>query len=100
MLFTNKLKVNAVVEKPADYESALEYLIGLSGDDYTKICQVAAIQRQANHEANVVLGRQDQPFTFIEKPQSTIRLEDVKIPYIDNAPKSIRKINKTKKAKK
>ena len=51
-----------------DYDSVLEYLVGLSGDDYTKICQVAAVYREADFQANKVLGLEVQPTTFITQP--------------------------------
>lgn len=55
-------------ETVVDYNSVLEYLVGLSGDDYTKICQVAAVYREADYQANKVLGLEVQPTTFISLP--------------------------------
>jgi len=56
-------------EQVVNYNSVVEYLVGLSGDDYTKICQVAAIYRQSDHEAMQVLGLPSEPTTFITPPQ-------------------------------
>ncbi len=63
-----KNKAVEVVEQPANYNTALDYLIGLSSDDYTKICHVAAIHRQADYEACQVLGVKCEPTTFIKQP--------------------------------
>lgn len=74
-LFGNKkqplpeLITEADYDEVANYESALNYLVGLSGDDYTKVTQVAAIHRQANYEAAKVLGVDDAPTTFIYPPE-------------------------------
>lgn len=81
-LFRNKkpalpdLITQADFEDVANYESALSYLIGLSGDDYTKITQVAAIHRQAYYEAAKVLGIPDEPTTFITPPEPELAPDD------------------------
>lgn len=102
MLFTNKKKPVAVEQtedQPANYTTALEYLIGLSSDDYTKICHVAAIHRQADYESCQVLGIKCEPTTSIKQPQSEYqRLEDVKLEFEQlGEPKRKRKPAKAKK---
>lgn len=70
------LITEADFDEVANYESALSYLIGLSGDDYTKVTQVAAIHRQAYYEAAKVLGIPDEPTTFINPPEPAPEAED------------------------
>ena len=52
-----------------NFDNVVEYLVGLSGDDYTKICQVAAVYREADHQAFKVLGIENEPTTFIKDPE-------------------------------
>lgn len=52
-----------------NYNNVLEWLVGLSGDDYAKVCQVAAIYRQSDFEACKVLDVEYQPTTFIHPPE-------------------------------
>lgn len=61
-----------IPEDPVNYDQVLEYLVGLSAEDYTAICQVAAIYRQADFEAAKVHGRKLEPTTFITPPQPTV----------------------------
>lgn len=63
------LMTPADYEDVASYTSALNYLIGLSGDDYTKVTQIAAIHRQANYDSAQVLGEELEPTTFINPPE-------------------------------
>lgn len=56
-------------DEPANYNTALEYLLGLSDKDYETITKVAAIHRQANKDAAEILGLPDDPVTFIHPPQ-------------------------------
>lgn len=63
-------------DEPASYETALNYLIGLSAEEYTKVTQVAAIHRQANYEAAKVLGIDDEPTTFITPPEPEVPADE------------------------
>lgn len=77
MLFGKKKSLNADPgkiwaidpEPVVDYNSVMEWLVGLSGADYTKVCQVAAINRQADFESCKVLGVECEPTTFIKPPE-------------------------------
>lgn len=53
----------------ANYESALNYLIGLSDEEYAKVCKVADIHRKAYQESAGVLGAANEPTTFITPPE-------------------------------
>lgn len=57
-------------ENPVNYNSVLDYLVGLSQREYDKINKVSVIYRKANQEAAKVLGVKDQPTTKLkeEKP--------------------------------
>lgn len=78
MLFGKRKKVLPALLSDEDidfstgvnYSTVLDYLVGLSGDDYTKICQVAAVYRQADYEACKVLGVENEPSTFITPAQA------------------------------
>lgn len=97
-IFTKTKKVE-VVDQPANYYTALDYLIGLSGEDYTKICQVAAIHRQANFEACSVLGVDYQPTTSISEPESIFKgksLAKYELKY-EKLPKKSKTIKRGKK---
>lgn len=52
-----------------NYESTLNYLIGLSDDEYAKVCKVADIHRKAYQESAGVLGTPNEPTTFITAPE-------------------------------
>ncbi len=54
-----------------DYQSAMEYLEGLSEQDFDKVYQVATIYRKANQEVAVAMGIDDEPTTFITPPENT-----------------------------
>lgn len=51
------------------YNVVLEYLVGLSADDYEKVIKVAGIYRQADQDACDALGKPNEPTTFIEPPK-------------------------------
>lgn len=59
-------------DEVANYESALSYLIGLSDDDYAKVCKVAEIHRKSYQEAAAVLGEPNEPTTFIKLPEDSV----------------------------
>lgn len=66
-LFTDdELEPEAVA---VDYNSALDWLTGLSDEDYKKVCTVTEIYRKAQQEAAEALGIENQPTTFITQPE-------------------------------
>lgn len=63
-----KNKAVEVVEQPANYNTALDYLIGLSADEYAKVVKVAEEYRRTNAVAAGILGTANEPTTFIHEP--------------------------------
>ena len=51
---------------PVNYNSVLDYLVGLSNKDYDKICKITDIYRKAHAEAAVIYGVKDQPTTVLK----------------------------------
>lgn len=64
-------------EDPVNYNSVLDYLVGLSRYDYDKLLKVTNIYREANKTAAKVLGVNNEPTTTIvsDKP-SEEEIED------------------------
>lgn len=63
-------------ENPVNYDSVLDYLVGLSKEDYDKITKVTGIYREANRKAATVLNVEDQPTsTLVEEKLSEDELE-------------------------
>jgi hypothetical protein len=56
-------------DDPVNYNSVLDYLVGLSRPDYEKLAKVSAIYRNANKEAARILGIEDA---------ATVTLREVK----------------------
>lgn len=52
----------------ANYESSLNYLIGLSDEEFDKVIKVAGFHRKAYQESAGVLGTPNEPTTFITPP--------------------------------
>lgn len=65
------LITEADFDEVANYESALNFLVGLSGEDYDKVLGVAQVYRQADYEAHKILGKPSEPTTFINPPEPT-----------------------------
>lgn len=76
-----------LAEDPASYDTVVEYLRGLSPEDYTKICQVVQLYRQADYEACKVLGIENEPTTFINQPEKDDLLVQEPIFLEDEPPK-------------
>jgi len=74
-------------EDPVNYNTVLDYLVGLSKPDYEKMLKVSGIYRQANKEAARVIGIKDEPTVSLltEKP-SDEEIEDA----LDTALSSIK----------
>lgn len=68
-----------------DYHSVLEWLVGLSDEDYVKVMEVAGIHRKAYKDAAAVLGSPNEPSTFIEPPAEPETDEPA---FLDHEPKS------------
>ena len=60
-------------EDPVNYNSVLDYLVGLSDKDYSRVTRSAEIYRKANKEVAKVIGVKDEPTTSIatDKPEVT-----------------------------
>lgn len=60
-------------EDPVNYNSVLDYLVGLSGDDFKKMTKSAEIYRKANKDVASLLDIEDEPTTAIktDKPELT-----------------------------
>lgn len=56
-------------ENPVNYDSVLDYLAGLSEEDYKKITKVTGIYREANRKAATVLDVEDQPTSALVEPK-------------------------------
>lgn len=91
------------VDTRSDYNTTLNYLIGLSPEDYEKVFKVANIYRTANTEEAVVLGIVNLPTTFINKPTTGVQdpnkstvLDSADFLSIDSEPKAKRSSNSKK----
>lgn len=81
-MFIKKRKVLQFPEyHPANYDTALDYLIGLSPDEYHQVLQVVAIHRQANYDSAKVLGEELKPTTFIDSKKP--KLSETVTPFLD-----------------
>jgi len=95
-IFTKTKKVE-VVEQPANYNTALDYLIGLSADEYAKVVKIAEEYRKTNAVAAGILGTPNEPTTFIHEPIIQGKsLAEIELKY-EKLPK---KSTKTKRGKK
>lgn len=55
-------------EIKADYDLVMNWLIGLSEDDFNKVIKVAGVYRKADVDANTALGIETKPTTSIQPP--------------------------------
>lgn len=63
-------------ESPIEYEQVLEYLVGLSDQDFTTITQVAVVYRTADTECAKIMGKKSvKPTTFINPPDTKFQDE-------------------------
>ena len=58
-------------EDPVNYNSVLDYLVGLSKTEYDKLFKVANVYRNANKDAAKILGVKDEPTTQLKSDQPT-----------------------------
>jgi hypothetical protein len=69
-----------------NFDSVIDWLLGLSAEEYNQVMQVANIHRQANYDAGKVLGKAPEPTTFIDDPKDSLQtLEPVYL--TDDEPK-------------
>ncbi len=52
-----------------NYESVLNWLLGLSAKEYSQVLEVANIHRQADQDAAKALGKTTKPTSFIDDPK-------------------------------
>lgn len=62
-------EVQEQLGEPVNYNTVVDWLVGLSDEDYTKVCKVAEIYRDANVKATEALGVENQPSTSIFPPE-------------------------------
>lgn len=56
-----------------NYDSVLDWLLGLSVQEYSQVLQVAGIHRKAIEEAAKVLGKPNEPTTQIDDPRDSLQ---------------------------
>jgi len=87
------------LEDPVNYNSVLDYVVGLSDKDYKKLTASAEIYRDANKKVAKLLGVKDEPTTTIKSDKSEIsdaEMDDMlnadpdklKAAFIDNGPEA------------
>lgn len=62
--------------EPTGYNQVIDYLVGLSDEDFQKVLKVAEIYRKANADALEALEIENKPTTFIIDPDADIAEED------------------------
>lgn len=62
---------------PVNYNSVLDYLVGLSVDDFKKMTKSAEIYRKANKEVAELIGVADEPTTSIQTDKVEVEDEDL-----------------------
>lgn len=58
-------------ENPVNYNTVLDYLVGLSQREYEKILKVSSIYRKANKDAAKILGVKDEPTVTLKEEKPT-----------------------------
>lgn len=58
-------------EEPVNYNSVLDYLVGLADKDYKKMTGSADIYREANKKVSKLTGFKDEPTTSIKNTEVT-----------------------------
>lgn len=77
-----------------NFDTVLEWLVGLSAKDYAKVCEVARIHRVADQQSAAVLGRSAEPTTFIDDPKD--KLQTMPTLVIDKEPDFLEEDEKPK----
>ena len=66
-----------MTEDPVNYNSVLDYLVGLSKADYIKMIKSSNIYREANAKVAKVIGIKDEPTTSINTEKSKVTEEEL-----------------------
>lgn len=78
-------------EDPVNYDSVLDWIVGLSQADYDKFMAVAKIYREANQKAAEALGVKDQATTTLLRPKLTDKQIDSDLDgLLETDPKDLR----------
>lgn len=85
-----------IVPEQTNYEAVLNWLIGLSADDYAKVGKVADIHRKAYYDASKVLGLPDEATTFINPPEQVDDLQTLDPIFLEHEPAKKAKSKSTK----
>lgn len=56
-----------------NFDSVLDWLVGLSAEEYEKVCKVATIHRNALQESAAVLGKANEPYSQIDDPKDELQ---------------------------
>jgi hypothetical protein len=64
-------------QDPVNYNSVLDYLVGLSADDFKRMTKSAEIYRKANKDVAGLLGVEDEPTTSIQTTRPEVEGEDL-----------------------
>lgn len=86
-------------DDPVNYNSVLDYLVGLSDKDYKKMTGSVDIYREANKKVAKLIGVKDEPTTSISTEKPELKDEemddllnadpaDLTAAFIDDAPKT------------
>lgn len=62
---------NELAEMSVNYDSVVNYLLGLSDKDYDTLSKVVVIHRQANKDSAKVRGKEYEVTTYIDSPLET-----------------------------
>lgn len=70
---TNPVELPAILqpENPINYNSVLDYLVGLSKTDFAKMVKSAEIYREANAKVSKITGIPDEPTSQLIEPKQT-----------------------------
>jgi len=72
MRFLNRRKPGARAEAvkweddPADFATAMDYITGLSEEEYSKFVEVSVVYRSTYKKAAEILGKENKPTTTID----------------------------------
>lgn len=70
---------------PVDHNQVVEYLVGLSDSDFSKMCEVARIYRKAEAEAAKAIGHDIEPTNYaFEAPADDVEEDPVEELYGDS----------------
>lgn len=100
-------------DQPINYNQTIEFLAGLSDEDYKKTIKCAEITRKSYADQCKVLGIDNEPTAFINPPEDELQTmppvevagsfleDDTELgSFLDDEPPAKVKINKTEKPKK